>query len=158
MHLREKKKKVHECGSSPHTAAELHYSQSVTDPDFHMKLPAACGHPFKNKQANKYAAEEQRLSIYLPVSSLEHHGECTVSHKVLPAVLEVSNRLHRDGAAPAAADADDDAAHKRCSVASNVPSSSLRRSQSHGFEPLSSDGATALLDDFLYVPRRLNQW
>lgn len=130
-----RKKRVPECVSSPHTAAELHYSQSVTDPDFHMKLPAACGHPFKNKQANKYnfAAEEQSLYIYLSVSSLEHHGKCTVPHKVLPAVLEVSNRLHRDGAATAA-DADDKAAHKRCSVASNVPSSSLRRSQSHSFK------------------------
>lgn len=42
-----KKKTVQECGSSPHTAADLHYSQSVTDPDFHTELPAACGHPLK---------------------------------------------------------------------------------------------------------------
>lgn len=41
VHLKERKiKRVHGFGSSPHTAAELHYSQSVTDPDFHIKLPA----------------------------------------------------------------------------------------------------------------------
>lgn len=111
-------------------------SQSGTDPDFHCSLWPPFF--FINKQAKKKRynfAEKRSLCIYLPVSSLKHHGKCTVSHKVLSAVLEVSNRLHCNGAATAA-DADDDGAQKRCSVASNVPSSSLGRLQSHSSETM----------------------
>lgn len=111
-------------------------------------------HPFKNIYIYyNSAGGEQTVCIYLPVSSLEHHGERTVSHQVLPAVLEVSHRLHRD--------ADDDDAHKRCSVASNVPSARPPSVGGHSPtvpkpNPLSPGGAAALLDDFPYVLRRVN--
>lgn len=35
-----------------------------------------------------------KLSIYLPVSSFEHHSKGTMSNQVFPAVLKISHSLH----------------------------------------------------------------
>lgn len=154
-------KRVHECGSNPHTAAELHYSQSVTDPDFHMKLPAACGHPFlkQTKKMHIILLQKNGACVFTflcrplnttanapcPTRSfLLYSKSPTVSIAMVLLLLLMLTMMVLTNDA-------------QWTQMSRPPTSGGHSPTVPKGDPLSSGRSTVLLDDCLYVPWSLNR-